>query len=72
VDVALDIYFVEEESSTAELMDSIDERGAGGTETYSYEGTSVWGDTGYYVMRLYSVSGSDCDESYLFKVEGGG
>ena len=72
VDMAMDIYHAQEGTTTFDFWETVDDRGSGGTETYNYGGWAGFSDEGYYMIRVYANSGADCNESYLFKVEGEG
>ena len=72
VDIAIDIYHAQEGTTDFEFWETVDERGSGGSETYYYGGWTAFSDEGYYMFNVYSNSGSDCSESYLWSIEGGG
>ncbi|MEC7984560.1 MAG: MopE-related protein [Myxococcota bacterium] len=68
VNIAMRLYFQEEDGSFTEV-DSVDNNSVGDDESMSYGGWPGLDSTGWYVLEVYSTTGSNCDSTYHLRIE---
>lgn len=70
VDMAIELYWYDEDTDDWFLVDDIDEGGDGRNESLTYEGGVGASDTGWYGVLLYAIYGASCEEPYTLHIEG--
>ncbi len=70
VDIAVELYWYDEDSGEWLDVGYSDEGGDGRNESLTYEGGIGSSDTGWYAVRLYGVYGASCADPYTLHIEG--
>jgi len=75
VDIAIAIDFIDPDGNLQTDVEVINDNGAGGDESVCIADTSnpfCWNnhyETGTWIVRIYSLSGDSCSDSYILTIQ---
>jgi hypothetical protein len=72
VDVAFDVYWLRDSEADWSFMGTFNDSGTGGDEMYDHDGGYTSGDSGWFLMVIYSMGGESCTDDFLLEINASG